>query len=149
MLESKNPKTGKLYTLSDLNVLKMQNVGTGMLEDGIFSTESWLKDPANQATAVKFIKASLEGWIYCRDHEAACVKYTLQAGPTLPVGHQTWQISGLQQADPGRTRPGIGIMNKAAYTQTPPRSPKQFGVDQEHAVGHPTAPTWRRRRSRR
>jgi NitT/TauT family transport system substrate-binding protein len=63
VLEAKNPKTGKLYQLSDLNVIKMQNVGTGMLEDGIFSTGSWLKDPANQATAVKFIKASLQGWI--------------------------------------------------------------------------------------
>ena len=71
VLESKNPKTGKLYQLSDLNVLKMQNVGTGMLEDGLFSTGKWLKDPANQAIAVKFIAASLQGWIYCRDHEAA------------------------------------------------------------------------------
>src|SRR5579859_2158699 len=38
VLETKNPKTGKLYTLNDLNVIKMQNVGTGMLEDGLFST---------------------------------------------------------------------------------------------------------------
>ena len=68
VLESKNPKTGKLYTLRDLNVIKMQDVGTGMLEDGLFSTGMWLSEPANQATAVKFIKASLEGWIYCRDH---------------------------------------------------------------------------------
>ena len=44
VLESKNPKTGKLFTLSDLNVLKMQNVGTGMLEDGLFSTGKWLKE---------------------------------------------------------------------------------------------------------
>ena len=68
VLESKNPKTGKLYQLSDLNVIKMQNVGTGMLEDGLFSTGKWLKSSANQAIAVKFIKASLQGWIYCRDH---------------------------------------------------------------------------------
>ena len=61
VLESKNPKTGKLYTLADLNVLKMQNVGTGMLEDGLFSTGKWLRSPANQAIAVKFIKASLRG----------------------------------------------------------------------------------------
>ena len=43
VLEAKNPKTGKLYTLKDLNVIKMQNVGTGMLEDGLFTTSSWLK----------------------------------------------------------------------------------------------------------
>ncbi len=36
VLETKNPATGKLYTLSDLNVLKMQDQGTGMLEDGVF-----------------------------------------------------------------------------------------------------------------
>ena len=36
VLETKNPKTGKLYTLADLNVIKMNDVGTGMLEDGIF-----------------------------------------------------------------------------------------------------------------
>ena len=61
VLESKNPKTGKLYTLSDLNVIKMQNVGTGMLEDGLFSTGKWLNDPANQAIAVKFIAGVAPG----------------------------------------------------------------------------------------
>ena len=44
VLESKNPKTGKLFTLNDLTVIPMQSVGTAMLEDGIFSTESWLND---------------------------------------------------------------------------------------------------------
>ena len=38
VLETKNPKTGKLYTLKDLNVFKMSDpkVGTGMLEDNVF-----------------------------------------------------------------------------------------------------------------
>ena len=36
VLETKNPATGKLYKLSDLNVLKMEAQGTGMLEDGVF-----------------------------------------------------------------------------------------------------------------
>ena len=43
VLESKNPKTGKLYTLKDLNVFKLQNEGTGMLEDGLFATRDWIK----------------------------------------------------------------------------------------------------------
>jgi NitT/TauT family transport system substrate-binding protein len=126
VLETKNPKTGKLYTLSDLNVIKMQNVGTGMLEDGLFSTGKWLSDPANQATAVKFIKASLEGWIYCRDHQAACVKITLGYGPTLPAGHQTWQMNQIN-ALIWPNSSGIGIMNKADYMRTAAIS-KQFGV---------------------
>src|SRR5512133_772633 len=83
VLETKNPKTGKLYTLSNLNVLKMDKIGTGMLEDGIFGTESWLKDKKNQATAKKFLVASFKGWIYCRTHLKDCVKIVLSHGPTL------------------------------------------------------------------
>jgi len=133
VLESKNPSTGKLYQLSDLNVIKMQSVGTGMLEDGIFSTGSWLKSPANQAIAVKFIGASLAGWIWCRDHVAQCVGFTLKAGPTLPKGHQTWQMNEINKLI-WPNAAGIGIMSKAAYTQTASIS-KQFGVISKTPVG--------------
>jgi NitT/TauT family transport system substrate-binding protein len=112
---------------SQINVIKMQNAGTGMLEDGLFSNGSWLKSAANQAIAVKVIKASLEGWIYCRDHQADCVNITLQYGPTLPKGHQAWMMNEINKliwpADSG----GIGVMDKAAYDQTASIS-KQFGV---------------------
>ena len=49
VLENKNPKTGKLYKLSDLNVFKMASpaVGTGMLEDNIFTTQKYLSDPSH------------------------------------------------------------------------------------------------------
>ncbi len=134
VLESKNPKTGKLYQLSDLNVLKMQNVGTGMLEDGIFSTGSWLKSPANQATAVKFIAASLKGWIYCRDHMAECVSMTLKEGPTLPKGHQTWMMNEINKLVWPAEKGGIGIMNKAAYARTA-KIAQQFGVIKKAPTG--------------
>ena len=39
-----------------------------MLQDGVFVRGDWIKDTANQATAVKFLEASFKGWIYCRDH---------------------------------------------------------------------------------
>jgi len=111
---------------SQINVIKMQDVGTGMLEDGMFSTASWLKSPANQATATKVIGASLAGWIYCRDHVAACVGFTLKAGPTLGKAHQTWmmnQINELIWPNPS----GIGIMNAADFNRTAAIA-KQFGV---------------------
>ena len=68
VLETKNPSTGKLYQLSDLNVFKMSSpeVGTAMLEDNVFVRADWLKSATNKATAVKFLKASFQGWIYCR-----------------------------------------------------------------------------------
>jgi NitT/TauT family transport system substrate-binding protein len=126
VLESKNPKTGKLYTLSDLNVFKMSDVGTGMLEDNIFTTSKWLASKANQATLVKFLKASFQGWIYCRDHQAECVNIVLKNGPTLGKGHQTWQmnqINALVWPNPS----GIGVVPPSAVNQTATIA-KTYGV---------------------
>ncbi|HXK16009.1 MAG TPA: ABC transporter substrate-binding protein [Gaiellaceae bacterium] len=117
VLESKNPKTGKLYKLSDLNVIKMDKIGTGMLEDGIFGTESWLKDKNNQATAKKFLAASFKGWIYCRTHMKDCVKIVLTHGPTLLKGHQTWQMNEIN-ALIWPAPLGIGLMNAKDYQFT-------------------------------
>jgi NitT/TauT family transport system substrate-binding protein len=117
VLESKNPKTGKLYKLSDLNVIKMDKIGTGMLEDGIFGTESWLKDKTNQATAKKFLAASFKGWIYCRSHMKDCVKIVLSHGPTLLKGHQTWQMNEIN-ALIWPAALGIGLMNPKDYKFT-------------------------------
>ena len=74
VLEVKNPDTGKLYTLKDLNVFKYSDLGTGMLQDGIFVRGDWIKDKANQSTAVKFLEASFKGWIYCRDHSTSSAR---------------------------------------------------------------------------
>jgi NitT/TauT family transport system substrate-binding protein len=111
---------------SQVNVIKMQNVGTGMLEDGLFSTEKYLSSAANQAIATKVIAATLQGWIYCRDNQAACVQMTLKEGPTLPKGHQTWMMNEINKLI-WPTSAGIGIMNKADYARTAKIS-LQFGV---------------------
>jgi NitT/TauT family transport system substrate-binding protein len=117
VLESKNPKTGKLYKLSDLNVIKMDKIGTGMLEDGVFGNASWLKDKKNQATAKKFLAASFKGWIYCRTHLKDCVKDVLSHGPTLLKGHQTWQMNEIN-ALIWPAPQGIGLMSPKAYAFT-------------------------------
>jgi NitT/TauT family transport system substrate-binding protein len=112
--------------MSQINVIKMQSVGTGMLEDGLFSTESYLKSPANQAIAKKVIAATLQGWIYCRDNQAACVQMTLKEGPTLPKGHQAWMMNEINKLIWPNTA-GIGIMSKADYARTAKIS-QEFGV---------------------
>jgi NitT/TauT family transport system substrate-binding protein len=111
---------------SQINVIKMQSVGTGMLEDGLFSTEKYLSSAANQATAVKVVAATLQGWIYCRDHQAECVDMTLKEGPTLPKGHQAWMMNEINKLI-WPSASGVGIMNKADYGRTASIS-KQFGV---------------------
>src|SRR5579884_1989118 len=112
--------------MSQINVIKMQDVGTGMLEDGLFSTQSYISNPKNAKTITAFVKGSLEGWIYCRDHMAACVQDTLDYGPTLPKGHQTWmmnEINKLIWPNPS----GVGIMNADDYARTAQIS-QQFKV---------------------
>jgi NitT/TauT family transport system substrate-binding protein len=126
VLETKNPKSGKPYTLSDLNVIKMEDVGTGMLEDGVFVRGDWIKDKDNQETATKFLAASFKGWAYCRDHLQECTQIVVDNGPTLGKGHQTWmmnEINALIWPAPD----GIGVMNKAAYNRTA-QIAKQFKV---------------------
>jgi len=117
VLETKNPTTGKLFTLNDLNVIPMQSVGTAMLEDNIFTTGSWIKSPANQAIAKKFLAASFQGWIYCRDHVTDCVKTVLANGPALPRGHQTWQMNEIN-ALVWPSPKGIGLPPAGAVAQT-------------------------------
>jgi NitT/TauT family transport system substrate-binding protein len=117
VLEAKNPKTGKLYKLSDLNVFKMSSLGTGMLQDLIFVKGNWIKDKAHQATAVKFLQASFKGWIYCRDHWKDCVNIVLKNGPALPRGHQTWQMNEVN-ALIWPNKLGIGVMDPASYKNT-------------------------------
>jgi len=126
VLEVNNPKTGKLTKLSELNVIKMETIGTGMLEDGIFTTEKWIKDKGHQAIAKKFLAASFRGWIWCRDHAADCVKTVLKQGPTLLNGHQKWQMNEIN-ALIWPTQKGIGIMDKKAYARTA-KIAKQFGA---------------------
>jgi NitT/TauT family transport system substrate-binding protein len=134
VLESKNPKTGKLYTLADLNVLDMQKLGFGMLEDNLFSTASYLKSKAHQQIAEKVIGATLAGWIYCRDHVTQCVNFTLKAGPTLPRTHQTWMMNQINQLMwPSTT--GIGIMDKASYTRTWQLMKKFGGIKKAPTAG--------------
>ena len=39
-----------------------------MLQDAIFARKAWLDEGNNRDIAVRFVRASLKGWIYCRDN---------------------------------------------------------------------------------
>jgi NitT/TauT family transport system substrate-binding protein len=117
VLESKNPETGNLYQPTDLNVINWNDEGTAMLQDALFARASWLAEAGNEDIAIRFLKASFQGWIYCRTNPADCVDYTLKAGTTLGKGHQTWQlneVNALIWPSPN----GIGIMDPALWQQT-------------------------------
>lgn len=117
VLEATNPDTNKLYQPGDLNVIDYNKVGTAMLQDALFARAGWLAEAGNEEIAVKFLRATFKGWIYCRDNAADCVTMVLAAGSTLGAGHQTWQlneINALIWPSPA----GIGQLDKALWDQT-------------------------------
>ena len=111
VLEQKNPATGELYQLDELNVIKMSDVGTGALEDGVFVREDWISDEANQDIAKRFLKASFKGWVFCRDNQEECLQIVLDNGPTLGEGHQRWQLNEVNDLIWPTNEAGIGVMN--------------------------------------
>jgi NitT/TauT family transport system substrate-binding protein len=117
VLETENPDTGELYTLDELNVMRMSDEGTGALEDGVFVREDWIADEANQDVARRFLKASFRGWIFCRDNPDDCVDIVLENGPTLGEGHQRWMMNEINDLIwPNEL--GIGVMNPADFEVT-------------------------------
>ena len=117
VLEQENPDTGELYQLSDLNVMKMSDLGTGALEDGVFVRSDWIQDEGNQDIATRFLKASFKGWIFCRDNPNECLQIVLDNGPTLGEGHQRWQLNEINKLIWPNDL-GIGIMNPDDFANT-------------------------------
>lgn len=117
VLEQVNPATGNLYQPEELNVIDFNEVGTAMLQDALWVTNSWISQEGNEETAVKFLRATFRGWMFCRDNFDACVEHVLAAGPTLGEGHMRWQlneVNALIWPSPN----GIGMMDQALWDQT-------------------------------
>jgi NitT/TauT family transport system substrate-binding protein len=117
VLEATNPETGELYKPEDLNVINYNDEQTAMLQDAIFARASWLAEEGNEDVATRFLKASFQGWIHCRDHPDDCIQYTVNAGSTLGAGHQAWmmnEVNPLIWPSPA----GIGVMDTDLWQQT-------------------------------
>ena len=119
VLETKNPKTGALFTPADLNVMDFNDpsIGTAMLQDAIFARDTWLKQGTNADTATKFLTATFKGWIYCRDNPQKCADIVTKAGSQLGTSHQLWmmnEINALIWPSPN----GIGQFDTTAWNQT-------------------------------
>jgi NitT/TauT family transport system substrate-binding protein len=130
VLEVENPDTGELYTLDDLTIVDFNEYGTAMLQDHVIARQSWLAEEtngvSNEQIAVCFLRASFQGWMYCRDNPDECVQIVLDQGTILGEGHQRWQmneINALIWPSPD----GIGILDPDLWQQTVDIS-KQFEI---------------------
>ena len=117
VLEAVNPDTGELYQPEDLNVIDWNDEGTAMLQDAIFARKAWLAQAGSEDIAVKFLRATFRGWIFCRDNAAKCVDHVLAAGTTLGKGHQAWQMNEVN-ALIWPSPKGLGFTDPALWDQT-------------------------------
>ncbi|MCY4193348.1 MAG: ABC transporter substrate-binding protein [bacterium] len=119
VLETINPDTGELFQPEDFSVIDWNDVGTAMLQDAIWADADRLETDAEyRDMAVRFVEASLRGWIHCRDNFQECVDIVVAASPPFGgPGHQAWmmnEINALIWPSPG----GVGVMDQALYDQT-------------------------------
>ncbi len=103
----------------DLTVFKYENEGVATLEDGLYATESELKDPAAVDRLARFVKASMQGWQYALTHQDEAVKIVLAndtAGSQTAV-HQKRMMSEIAKLVAGSSH-GLGYLDEASANRT-------------------------------
>jgi NitT/TauT family transport system substrate-binding protein len=103
-----------------LVVFKYEDEGVATLEDGLYTTDAKLADPAMLDRLARFVKASVKGWEYATQHQDEAVKIVLAADTTgaqteLHQKHQMAEVAKLVAASHGH---GVGYLDPAAYDRT-------------------------------
>ena len=101
---------------SDLVVFKYEDQGVATLEDGLYALEDKLKDPAFVDRMARFVKASMQGWDYARQHPQEAVKIVLDNDETgaQTEEHQTHMMDEVNKLTEGAT----GVLNQADFDRT-------------------------------
>ena len=102
-----------------LHVFRYEDQGVATLEDGLYTTDSKLADPAAVATLARFLQASLKGWQYAGAHQDEAVKIVLSndTAGAQTAAHQKrmmGEVAKLLGTDPKR----MGYLDPAAYERT-------------------------------
>jgi NitT/TauT family transport system substrate-binding protein len=87
----------------DLTVFKYEDQGVATLEDGLYVLEDRLKDPAFVEKMAKFVKASMRGWEYAREHPEEAVKIVLDndASGAQTEQHQKTMVEEINKLTEG------------------------------------------------
>jgi len=119
LLEAENPETGELYTPEDFTVIDWNDEGTAMLQDAIWADSARLADDEEYAeTTVKFLKATLRGWVFARDNPQDAADIVTAAGSTLGTSHQLWMTNEVNKLVWPSSSGGIGTIDEAAWDAT-------------------------------
>ena len=116
LLEAKGAD-GKLYTADQFSVINWNDEGTAMLQDAVWANGDKLSDAAYADQTQRFVNASIQGWVFCRDNADACVDIVVSKGSSLGKSHQQWQMNEINKLIWPSTG-GIGMINQAQWDQT-------------------------------
>ncbi|TFD09904.1 ABC transporter substrate-binding protein [Cryobacterium sp. TMT1-66-1] len=118
VLETINPDTGELFQPDELNVIDWNDAGTAMLQDSIWANADKLESDADYAdNTVKFIKASIKGWIYAANNPSEAAGIVTAAGSTLGESHQLWMTNEVSKLIFPSSN-GVGMIDEAAWANT-------------------------------
>jgi NitT/TauT family transport system substrate-binding protein len=97
-------------------VFKYEDQGVATLEDGLYVLEDKLKDPAFVTTMAKFVKASMKGWDWAREHPDDAAKIVLDNDATgaQTEGHQKTMMQEINKLTEGSD----GTLDVAAAERT-------------------------------
>ncbi len=123
-----------VYTLDDLYIIDFNEVGTALLEDGLFVDEDWLAQPGNEEIAVQFLRGAFRGWVHCRDNPEDCVQFVMAADPLLGEGHQRWMMNEVNKLI-WPSPEGIGALDETQFEVTAGIALEQNLITDERRIG--------------
>ena len=127
-----------------LTIIDVNDEGVAMLEDMIFTSAAFLSSEANQDIAVRFVRASLRGWEYARDHRSEAIDVLLTAEPsgTMSRLHQSLMLDAVADLIWG-SGAQLGYLDPLLFAQTADIA-LEFGVISQPASGEAyTHDIWR------
>lgn len=104
---------------SELIVFKYEDQGVATLEDGLYTLESTLQDPAMVDRLARFVKATMKGWAYAVENpeEAAEIVLDNDASGAQTEAHQLRMMQEVAKLI--STKEGnVGALDPAAYERT-------------------------------
>ena len=117
LLEATDPNTGELFQPDQFFVFNYNDLGTAMLQDGLWARQSWLDEGNNTEVAQRFLEASFRGWMYCRDNPDDCVQYAIDRGSIWGRGHLSWMMNEINKLV-WPAPDGIGALDQDVLAQT-------------------------------
>ena len=102
-----------------LITFKYEDEGVATLEDGLYTMEASLADPAMVDKLARFVKASMKGWDYAVANQAEAVAIVLENDETgaQTEAHQTRMMAEIAKLV-GANAKGTGWLDEAAFDRT-------------------------------